>query len=144
MESGGSPLGCSAVLGVVAGGGSSLLSGCTGSLSSGGSSLSGGPSCDPASSSDCASSPSVGSSPAPPLELLRIDDPKTYAALYRERVLDRLDPQKVYADLEDTAVLLCYEKWANVRQGKSFCHRRLAAQWLEENMAGLVVDEIEV
>ena len=80
---------------------------------------------------------------APLPELLRIDDPETYAAQYRERVLDRLDPQKVYADLGNSAVLLCYEKWADVRQGKSFCHRRLAAQWLEENIEGLVVGEIE-
>jgi len=81
---------------------------------------------------------------APPPELLKLDDPQVYKTLYRERVLGRLDPQKVYADLGDSAVLLCYEKWADVRDGKSFCHRRLAAGWLEEHIDGLVVNELEV
>ena len=80
---------------------------------------------------------------APPPELLKIKDCETYAVLYHERVLDRLDPQKVYADLGDTAVLLCYEKWADVQSGKAFCHRRLVAEWLEENIDGLRVNELE-
>ena len=81
---------------------------------------------------------------APPPELLRIDDRETYARLYRERVLSRLNPRKVYADLGDSVVLLCYEKWENVRLGKAFCHRRMVAAWLEDCIEGLRVDELEV
>ena len=80
----------------------------------------------------------------PPPELLKIDDRELYQRLYVEKVLDCLDPHEVYTDLGDTAVLLCYEKWADVRQGLSFCHRRIAAQWLEKHIDGLRVDELEV
>ncbi|MDR1101050.1 MAG: DUF488 domain-containing protein [Clostridiales bacterium] len=81
---------------------------------------------------------------APPPELLKIYDYEEYKKLYRTKVLDKLNPYEVYADLGDLAVLLCYEKWADVKQGKSFCHRRLVAEWLEENIMGLKVDELEV
>jgi hypothetical protein len=81
---------------------------------------------------------------APPPELLKIDDRELYQRLYFEKVLDCLDPYEVYVDLGDSAVLLCYEKWVDVQQGKSFCHRRIVAQWLEGHIDGLKVDELEV
>ena len=81
---------------------------------------------------------------APPPELLKIDDRELYQRLYVEKVLGCLDPREIYADLGDSAVLLCYEKCADVRQGLSFCHRRIVAQWLEEHIDGLRVDELEV
>jgi uncharacterized protein (DUF488 family) len=53
---------------------------------------------------------------------------------YTEETLSQLDPRKVYADLGEDAVLLCHEA-----AGK-FCHRRLVAAWLEDNL-GIVVPE---
>jgi len=81
---------------------------------------------------------------APPPDLLQIKDHELYAKLYRERVLSRLDPNKVYANLGDSAVLLCYEKWESVRLGQSFCHRRIVAEWLEDSIEGMRVEELEV
>ncbi len=56
-----------------------------------------------------------------------IDDDE-YIRRYREEVLSKLDPGRVYADLGDDAILLCWE-----RPG-AFCHRRLVAEWLEEKL----------
>ena len=80
---------------------------------------------------------------APPPELLKIEDEKLYTQLYYERVLKLLDPEKVYADLGENTVLLCFEKWADVKVGKTFCHRRIVAKWFEDNIPGLKVDEVE-
>ena len=52
-------------------------------------------------------------------------------ASYREayqKILDGLDPQKVFEDLGEDAILLCWEA-----PGK-FCRRRLVAAWLEEKL----------
>lgn len=57
-----------------------------------------------------------------------------YAREYHAQVLGKLDPQKVYDDLKD-ATLLCWE-----RSGE-FCHRRLAAEWLEKAL-GITVPEV--
>jgi len=61
-------------------------------------------------------------------------DEKAYEEEYRRQVLDKLNPVKVYEDLEH-AVILCWEG-----SGK-FCHRRLVAQWLYEKL-GVTVDEL--
>lgn len=63
-------------------------------------------------------------------------DEKFYTAQFQAEVLDKLDPKSVLEDLGEDAVLLCYEK-----PGK-FCHRRLVAKWLEENL-GIEVKELE-
>jgi hypothetical protein len=42
--------------------------------------------------------------------------------------LEKLDPKKVYEDLKEDAILLCWEA-----PGK-FCHRQLVAKWLEQNL----------
>ena len=55
-----------------------------------------------------------------------------YERVYRKEVLDKLDPAKVYADL-DGKILLCYEKTADIEAGTSFCHRYMVAQWLTEH-----------
>jgi len=47
-----------------------------------------------------------------------------YIQIYREDILDKLNPEKVFHDLGEEAVILCWEK-----PGK-FCHRRLIADWL--------------
>ena len=45
---------------------------------------------------------------------------------YREQVLNKLDSQKIYNEL-DGKVLVCYEKAGN------FCHRNVIADWFKEN-----------
>jgi uncharacterized protein (DUF488 family) len=46
-----------------------------------------------------------------------------YFTYYKQETLDKLDPHKVAADLENR-VLLCYEK------SSDFCHRHIVAAWL--------------
>ncbi|MDF0591721.1 DUF488 family protein, N3 subclade [Candidatus Methanocrinis natronophilus] len=62
-------------------------------------------------------------------------DEAEYSRRYREEVLSRLDPAAVYADLGEDAVLLCWER------AGAFCHRRLVAEWLEEEL-GVSVPEM--
>ena len=80
---------------------------------------------------------------APPAELIKIEDEKLYTKLYYEQVLNKLNPQKVFEELGENAVLLCYEKWSDIASGKKFCHRRIVAKWLEKNL-GITVDEFEI
>jgi len=72
---------------------------------------------------------------APSWELVMIKDTEEYTRRYRNEVLNRLDPKKVYKDLGDDAILLCWEKPGE------FCHRRLVAEWLEETL-GIEVPEL--
>lgn len=61
---------------------------------------------------------------------------------YRDRyyrMLDTLDAQKVYDDLSD-AVIICYESPRDLASGRKYCHRRMVAGWLEEQL-GIVVPE---
>ncbi len=51
---------------------------------------------------------------------------KAYIKAYEKEVLDKLDPQEVYNDLGNNAVLLCWEG-----SGK-FCHRHLVSTWLNK------------
>ena len=81
---------------------------------------------------------------APPVELLHFykehsrsgDIPKEklekyYLNYYVDKVLNRLDPETVYSELENMAksrnkdgiVLLCYEK------SSEFCHRHIIRDW---------------
>ncbi len=62
-------------------------------------------------------------------------DEDEYIRRYREEVLSKLDPNTVYADLGEDAVLLCWE-----RPG-AFCHRRLVAEWFEVEL-GVSVPEV--
>lgn len=57
-----------------------------------------------------------------------------YDRRYHE-ILANLDPQQVFEDLGENAVMLCWEK-PNVR-----CHRRLVAEWLE-NALGITIPEL--
>jgi uncharacterized protein (DUF488 family) len=50
--------------------------------------------------------------------------------------LDKLDPQKVFDDLGEDAILLCWEAPCQ------FCHRRLVAEWLEKHL-GVNVPELQ-
>lgn len=78
---------------------------------------------------------------APPAEIIKIEDEEFYTKLYYEKVLNKLNPQEICNQLGDNAVLLCYEKWADIESGKTFCHRRIVAKWLEDNL-GIKVEEL--
>ena len=69
------------------------------------------------------------------IELAHAGNTEEYTRLYRSNVLAKLNPQKVYEEL-DGAVLLCWEK------SGSFCHRRLVANWLEKSV-GQPVPELK-
>lgn len=78
----------------------------------------------------------------PPAEIIKIEDEELYTELYYEKVLNNLSPKQVYEELGDNAVLLCYEKWTDIENDKTFCHRRIVAKWLENNL-GIRVEELE-
>lgn len=78
---------------------------------------------------------------APPAEIIKIENEELYTKLYYEKVLSKLNPQEVYKKLGNNTVLLCYEKWADIKSGKTFCHRRIIAKWLEDNL-GIKVEEL--
>lgn len=62
-------------------------------------------------------------------------DKKFYTEQYYIEVLNHLDPQEVFEELGENAVLLCWEG------PNKFCHRRLVAEWLERSL-GVKVSEI--
>ena len=76
---------------------------------------------------------------APPMDLIgrykrgEIND-EEYTKEYASRVLNKLNAQDVYDELEDK-VLLCW-----CAKGK-FCHRRLVAKWIESEI-GIKVEEL--
>jgi hypothetical protein len=61
-------------------------------------------------------------------------DKAEYKRLYLQHI-SHIDPQFVYDELPDGAILLCYEK------DSTYCHRRIIAEWLE-NELGITIDEI--
>ena len=69
----------------------------------------------------------------PTWEMIKLEDRIEYEIMYRRDVLDKLDPQKVWDDLGEDAILLCHESAANIEKG-DFCHRHIVARWLEENL----------
>ncbi|MBQ6983012.1 MAG: hypothetical protein IJQ15_11365 [Synergistaceae bacterium] len=70
---------------------------------------------------------------APTSEILNIKDKMIYTRRYREVVLSRLDPVRVYNVL-DNSVLLCWES------PEKFCHRHIVAQWLKEATGNKVME----
>ena len=64
------------------------------------------------------------------------NDPTEYTRVYRETVLGQLSPRKVYKELGEDAILLCWEE-----PGK-FCHRRLVAEWLGKAL-GIEIPEVK-
>jgi hypothetical protein len=61
-------------------------------------------------------------------------DPHTYLRRYTE-ILSRLDPAAIRDQLlafGGTPVMLCYEHADDIQSGSKWCHRHLAAQWLED------------
>lgn len=59
-----------------------------------------------------------------------------YIEQFYHEVLSKLDPQKVYNEL-DNFILLCYE------EGTEFCHRHIVAEWFEI-LLGVEVPEIKI
>ncbi len=78
---------------------------------------------------------------APPANIIKLENKELYIKLYYDQVLNKLNPQEVYNELGDNAVLLCYEKYSDIENGTAVCHRRLVAKWLEDNL-GITVDEL--
>ena len=60
---------------------------------------------------------------------------EAYIDAYLEEVLDKLDPQEVYKDLGENAVMLCWES------SDKFCHRHIVAGWLEHHL-GIEIEEL--
>lgn len=60
-------------------------------------------------------------------------DEEEYEKQYREKILSKLDAKKIY-DLLKGQVLLCWEPPGD------FCHRRIIASWIKEEL-GIEVPE---
>lgn len=77
----------------------------------------------------------------PTWDMIRMTDEEEYEEVYRAKILSKLNPQKVYEDLQD-AVILCHEKYDDIISGKTFCHRHMIARWLEEEL-GVDIPELK-
>jgi len=62
-------------------------------------------------------------------------DQEFYTKQYYKEVLDLLDPKKVFEDLGENAVILCWEK------SDKFCHRHIVAEWLRKKL-NIKIEEI--
>jgi len=70
-------------------------------------------------------------------------------AEYLERynaILAGLDPKLTWYEIkaiagDKTPVLCCYESAPSIQAGTTYCHRHMAAQWLEQTM-GITIQEI--
>ena len=62
-------------------------------------------------------------------------DEAIYMEKYHRMILDKMNAQKVYAELGENAVLCCWEAAGR------FCHRRIVADWLKEKL-GVEVPEL--
>jgi hypothetical protein len=59
-----------------------------------------------------------------------------YERDYRADVLANLDAKTIYEKLGPDAIMLCFEN------NEKFCHRHIAAAWLQEQL-GITVTELE-
>jgi hypothetical protein len=69
--------------------------------------------------------------------------PDKYLELY-SAVLAKLDPQETADALHhcgENPVMLCFESAADVHAGRKWCHRHLAAKWLEDKL-GITIEEV--
>jgi len=55
-------------------------------------------------------------------------DEERFTNYFKKFILDELDAEKVLAELGEDAVLVCWEG------ADKFCHRRIVAEWLEEQL----------
>ena len=63
-------------------------------------------------------------------------DKEFYIKKYFEEVLNKLDPKKVYNELGENSILLCWES------SEKFCHRHIVAEWLSKTI-GVEIKEID-
>lgn len=75
---------------------------------------------------------------APPAEMIHQPE-EIYTPNFKKEVLGKLDANEIYANLEKLSlgkdvVILCYEKAGD------FCHRRLVADWLTENLGIEIIE----
>ena len=73
---------------------------------------------------------------APSRALMSVKDDQEYNRRYQSEVLAGLDSLEILAELDENAILLCWEN-----PGEP-CHRRLVAEWLEREW-GIEVPELE-
>jgi hypothetical protein len=69
--------------------------------------------------------------------------PQEFVRRYDE-ILNALDPVEIWDRIFASGpapVLLCHERARDIEAGRSFCHRHLAAEWLE-NRLGIRVQEL--
>jgi len=59
-----------------------------------------------------------------------------YIEHFKKEVLETLDPQKIYEELGENAILLCWEKPGE------FCHRHLVSEWLSKEL-NIEIKEVE-
>ncbi|MFA5801545.1 MAG: hypothetical protein WC911_03620 [Thermoleophilia bacterium] len=69
---------------------------------------------------------------APAREMLSL--PRAEFDLEYSKILQHLDPEQVYEDLGENAIMLCWET------PNTWCHRRRAAEWLED-ACGILIPE---
>lgn len=71
---------------------------------------------------------------APSWDIINEADEQIYTKRYITEILSKLDAKKVYDDLGEDAVLICFEK------PNDFCHRQIIARWFEAKL-GIKVEE---
>jgi len=75
---------------------------------------------------------------APTKELLEFykttNDVELFTSYYISLVLNNLNPEKVYNELGDDAILLCWEKRGH------FCHRHIVAEWFYQTLDIKVIE----
>jgi uncharacterized protein (DUF488 family) len=64
-------------------------------------------------------------------------DKDFYIEQFKKEILEPLDPKKVYEELGENSILLCWEKPGD------FCHRHLVAEWLSSNLNIPKIEEIK-
>lgn len=75
--------------------------------------------------------------PPKSLVLSKIDfSEEDYYKIYYQEVLSKLDPVKVYLDLNGK-ILLCNESYDDIRYHGKYCHRHMVADWLEYKLEQL-------
>jgi hypothetical protein len=71
--------------------------------------------------------------------------PREYLDLYNAEILGKLDPRRVVEELEalgPNPTMLCWEGPKGIEAGTHWCHRHIAAQWLEDTL-GIQVEELK-
>lgn len=81
---------------------------------------------------------------APTKDMLRMGL-EEYTPAY-QAILDKLDPEEIAKNLTHLAggfvpVMMCFEHPDDIAAGTTFCHRHMAARWLEKHL-GITIEEV--